>query len=731
MTGSDRSTGRNVPFWLASLGAISWRLLVLLALAVVLGWVAFTVGTVTASIIVAGISSVAVLPVVRSLRGRGWGAAKAAGLGTLIIYGTIVLILGVAGLVLVRYGPDLINAIKAGLADLNQQESSSGLPQSLSDTIKNLGDAATGWLSSNAGDLVTQAGTVFTILLFGGFTTFYLLASGTGWWPWLIKGLSEHDQAAATAVGTAAVDRLGSFVRRVAIVAAVRGVVTTLALAILGVPIPLAIGTFVFVSGFVPYVGALAAGAVILVAVVASTGTTAAVLVLAAIVAINFALEWAISRWLHDGPGHPNPTHVNPAILLVGLLVGAYVAGILGLVLAGPVVVAILAGLAVLTAQHEIRPSLAVASGELVPPWLDHYAAWAWRLLAAMALAMVLVVPLLVIPMLLVPLIMAAVLAPTLVPAVAALVRRGWSPSLAAAVSTAVLTGAVLGLTALAIGVMAGDAANLVGKVSEGAGKANDAISGLGGVFAQFIDGVSVNVASIVLSVTAGILALTIMLGAGIILTFVALRDGHAGWATVTSTLAPWRREVADEAASKAVGVLGGYVIATGVVSVFGAFTQFVLMVILGVPLALPVFVLSVFSGYIPYIGSMLTTLLALVLTVTTGNPVAILIMLIFTVVFNIVQGNIVQPLVFSKAVNIHPAIILLAIPAGNSLAGILGMFLVVPILGVIAATWHSALEFMGPPPELRAPDEAETAAVSATAASAASLPPAAIPKPS
>ncbi len=705
MTGSEGDTGQDVPFWLASLGAISWRLLVIAALGLVLGWIAFAVGDVTASIIVAGIASVSVMPIIGRLRQRGWGAAKAAGVGTLIVFGTIVLVLGIAAAVFVRYGPEVVSAIRTGLADLDQQAASGGIPPQIVDAIKNIGDGATSWLSANAGAIVTRVSSVFTILLFGGFTTFYLLASDTGWWPWLIRGLSDRDQATATAVGTAAVEHLGTYLRRLAIVAAVRGLVAGIALAILGVPLALALATFVFVSGFVPYLGAVVAGGLILLAVIVSTGTSAAVLVLAAIVVIDFLIERAISRWLHDGPARPNPTHVNPAILLVAMLVGAYLAGILGLILAGPVVVALLSGLAALTAQRQIRPSLAVASGELVPPWLEHYAAWAWRLLVAMALALILIVPLLVIPMLLVPLIMAAVLAPALVPAVAGLVRRGWSRPLAAAVSTVVLTGAVIGLSVLAVAVLVGNAAGLVDKVSDGAGQANGALGGLGGTLAGFIDSVSVNIASLVVSLTAGLAALTIMMGVGIILTFVALRDGRAGWAAVTSTLAPWRREVADEAAGKAVSVLGGYVIATGVVSVFGAFTQFVLMVILGVPLALPVFVLSVFSGYIPYIGSMLTTLLALVLTITTGNPVAIGVMLIFTIVFNIVQGNVVQPLVFSKAVNIHPAIILLAIPAGNALGGILGMFLVVPIMGVVAATWQAALEFMGPPPDLRSPE--------------------------
>ena len=77
-------------------------------------------------------------------------------------------------------------------------------------------------------------------------------------------------------------------------------------------------------------------------------------------------------------------------------------------------------------------------------------------------------------------------------------------------------------------------------------------------------------------------------------------------------------------------------------------------------------------------------------MTVATGTPQDILIMGIFTIVFNIVQGNIVAPIVYSRVVSLHPAVILVAIPAGNAIAGVIGMFLVVPFLGVIAAIWRT-----------------------------------------
>src|SRR5258705_4235852 len=118
-------------------------------------------------------------------------------------------------------------------------------------------------------------------------------------------------------------------------------------------------------------------------------------------------------------------------------------------------------------------------------------------------------------------------------------------------------------------------------------------------------------------------------------------------------------------------------------------------MTMLGLPYALPLAILAVFGGFIPYIGSLITTDLAFLVTVATGSPTDIAIMAVFTIVFNIVQGNVVAPLVYSRVVKLHPAVVLVAIPAGNAVAGVIGMFLVVPFLGVIAATWRTALRVL------------------------------------
>jgi predicted PurR-regulated permease PerM len=188
------------------------------------------------------------------------------------------------------------------------------------------------------------------------------------------------------------------------------------------------------------------------------------------------------------------------------------------------------------------------------------------------------------------------------------------------------------------------------------------------------------------LSATATIVA-TLLLG--VLLAFFLLRDGPALWRRVVARVVPSARHQVGDAGARAVEVLGGYIIGTAAISFVGAGSQFIIMVLLGLPLALPVFVLSFFLCFIPYIGSFVSTGIAFLIAVSAGSAADVVIMAVWTIVFNIVQGNIVSPLVYGRTVHLHPAIVLVAIPAGAAVAGVLGMFLVVPVLGVIAATWR------------------------------------------
>jgi predicted PurR-regulated permease PerM len=120
-------------------------------------------------------------------------------------------------------------------------------------------------------------------------------------------------------------------------------------------------------------------------------------------------------------------------------------------------------------------------------------------------------------------------------------------------------------------------------------------------------------------------------------------------------------------------------------------------MALLGLPLALPIGVLTFFLTFIPYIGDLIATVLGFLVAVAVGDATTIILMGVFTVVINIVQGNIIAPLVYRRTVSLHPAIVLMAAPAGAALGGMIGMFLIVPFLGIIAATWRTVLRLFDP----------------------------------
>lgn len=89
-----------------------------------------------------------------------------------------------------------------------------------------------------------------------------------------------------------------------------------------------------------------------------------------------------------------------------------------------------------------------------------------------------------------------------------------------------------------------------------------------------------------------------------ILLTFYFLKDGGHLWNGMLARVRPEAQGAVDEAGSRAFEVLSGYMIGTGAISLVGATSQLVIMLLLGIPLALPIFVLSFFLCFIPYIGA-------------------------------------------------------------------------------------------------------------------------------
>ncbi len=705
------------PTWLVHLAGLGWRALVVLALAAVVFYAATLLLTVTASTIAGGIVAATVAPVVASLRRRRWSRSRSAAVGWLLAWGAIAAV-GLAVLIaFAPYAAELLRAIASAVAWLQDQSAANALPPALVEALGQVGGGVTDWLAVGVRDLVADVATIASVTLFSFFLSFFLLLDADRGWAWAMQFVAEGRRSELGGAAEVAVDRVGGFVRDATALSVVRSAIVLVGLLATGVPFAGPLTALVFVGGYVPYLGGMVTTAAVVLVASSSQGLAVGALLLVLIAVVDVILGRL--RWRAV---HLRPTRLHPAVVLVLQLLGLTIAGIAGAFAAVPIAAAVAAMAGPLAA------GLAFAEGDgrpadgYVPVWLDRLAWYSWRLLVGIALVAVLVILAVRVPMLLSAVLVGLILAATVSPFVRALRRRGLSPTAAAVWVTGATVVATLAIVLLTVGSLvhhAGDIASASGGGASGIdGSAGGRLDALPALVERFGATIVASAALIAASLTAAAIVLIL----AVLLTFFLLRDGAAGWTFSIRRLAVWRRVELDAAVGRAAGVLGGYMLGTAAISAFGAATQWLIMTILGIPLALPLGVLAFFAGFIPYFGSFIATGLAFLVTVHFGTTQDVAVMAIFTVVFNIVQGNVVAPLVYGRAVSLHPAVVLMAIPAGSALAGVAGMFLIVPFLGIVATTWRAVLGVLGDPPaatprpEVPAPD-APSRSVSAAAA--------------
>jgi predicted PurR-regulated permease PerM len=389
---------------------------------------------------------------------------------------------------------------------------------------------------------------------------------------------------------------------------------------------------------------------------------------------------------------------LHPAVILLVLPAGAALAGAFGVFVAVPVTVFVASVTGSVIAALE--PPAVEERARDVAPWLDRVSQWAWRLLIVLAVGIAAFFLVGQMPLVTVPILLAAILAATVAPVDAALRRRGWGRSRAAAVVTGGSYLAVLAIMVVAVAALGPTLANAIAGGAAGAETAADSTNGALGALGSLVSELGTNVLSFVSGILSAVAALALVFLLGGLLTFYLLRDGEGGWHRMAERFDVRRRHEIETTIREGGAVLGGYMGGTAVISLVGAASQAAIMIILGLPFVLPVAVLSFFACFIPYVGGFVSTGLAFLIAVAYGDATTVLIMGIYTIVFNIVQGNIVTPLVYRRAVHLHPAVILLAIPAGGALGGIAGMFLAVPVLAIVETARRPIMRVLDDLPE-------------------------------
>ncbi len=170
-----------------------------------------------------------------------------------------------------------------------------------------------------------------------------------------------------------------------------------------------------------------------------------------------------------------------------------------------------------------------------------------------------------------------------------------------------------------------------------------------------------------------------------LILTFLFLKDGRR--------FLPWLRRLSgprvgghlDEVLSRSWTTLGGYIRTQAIVSLVDAVIIGAGLLLVGVPLAVPLAVLTFFAGFIPIVGAFVAGTVAVLVALVSGGTTDALIILVVIIGVQQLEGNVLSPWLQAKSMNLHAAVVLLSVTLGGTLFGIIGAFLAVPVAAVAA----------------------------------------------
>jgi predicted PurR-regulated permease PerM len=342
------------------------------------------------------------------------------------------------------------------------------------------------------------------------------------------------------------------------------------------------------------------------------------------------------------------------------------------------------------------RAAACEAVGMRVPPvpsGLDRAAGWAWRLLAVAAAAIAALALLWYFRVIVLPTMVALTIAPALTP-VANLFRRLRLRRPAAAVALVTGLAVVAGLVAIVTLSVLAQYDDLADAVSDGVDEVtstledepfNLSLENTRDFDATLRDSWDAVSGYLVVGLQAGIGLVTGLVLAIALLYFI-LRDGAAFWAWILRRFAPPTRPLVDRSGRNAWAVLGGFVRGTALIAAIDATLIGIGLWILGVPVAFALAVLVFLGAFIPFVGAFVSGLVAVLVAFADGGWDLALLALALVAAVQLVEGNFLQPIIQSRTVDLHPAVILLAVAAGGSLFGILGAYLAVPVTAVIFA---------------------------------------------
>ncbi|WP_210585329.1 AI-2E family transporter [Streptomyces sp. GESEQ-35] len=201
------------------------------------------------------------------------------------------------------------------------------------------------------------------------------------------------------------------------------------------------------------------------------------------------------------------------------------------------------------------------------------------------------------------------------------------------------------------------------------ASNAKELLTKFGGTAASgVISGVSVVGETIAIAVLA------------LFLVFFFLRDSHKAAGGLRAIAPHAAADTVEAMARRAFEAVEGFMRGTTFIALIDAVCITVGLLVLDVPGAVGLGALVFVGAYIPYLGAFLSGAVAVLVALADRGFVIALWALGVVLAVQVLEGHVLQPMIQSRTVQMHPALVMVTITAGASVAGVLGMLLAVPL---------------------------------------------------
>jgi predicted PurR-regulated permease PerM len=165
-------------------------------------------------------------------------------------------------------------------------------------------------------------------------------------------------------------------------------------------------------------------------------------------------------------------------------------------------------------------------------------------------------------------------------------------------------------------------------------------------------------------------------------IAFLLLLDAPRLLGFVYREVAP-DEEKARRVAAETSAAVGGYVAGVFAVAALAGVVSFLVMTVLGIPYAVPLAVQMAFFAILPLVGSTIGAFAIAVVAAFQG-PEIVIVWGAFWILYQQTETHVLGPLVYRKAVDMSPALVILSVMAGATLLGILGALLAIPAAATI-----------------------------------------------